>query len=108
VRWCSPCSIHLTACNTGVGSPRGPIAQRIADATNCKVYGTRGYVPVDQMSYFGVGQRMHAYRKDWTSSPGPTYPGAVDAEGWQAWNLFQRGQPVQEPNLGYVGPEPIQ
>jgi hypothetical protein len=95
VRWCSPCSIYLSTCNSGTGDPRGPVAQAVADLSGCNVYGTRGYTMSD-MSHF-LGNMATTKTVMYLEVLRPAYPGSADATGDKAWNLFRKDQPVSEP-----------
>jgi hypothetical protein len=75
-------SIYLDACNTGLTSEYGgPIAQILADAVRCRVYGTKGYM---------TGTYAEGDEQCYASPNGlAAYPGAEDAVGRNVWIEFR-------------------
>jgi len=75
-------AIYLDACNTGLTSDfGGPIAQSLANAAGCSVYGTKGYM---------TGTFAENNEQCYASVSGlPPYPGAQDAAGRNVWITFQ-------------------
>ncbi len=75
-------AIYLDACNTGLSSAYGgPIAQAVADAARCTVYGTKGYM---------TGTYAEGNERCYASVNGlAPYPGAQDAAGRNVWLSFR-------------------
>lgn len=79
--------IYLDACNTGLTSTfGGPIAQSLANAAGCTVYGTKGYM---------TGTFAEATERCFRSTSGlPPYPGGTNAVGRNVWIPFHPVAPL--------------
>ncbi|MBV7332819.1 RHS repeat-associated core domain-containing protein [Chloroflexi bacterium TSY] len=85
VKWCCPCSIYLSGCNTGLKS--APIAQALANATNCTAYGSVGYLRGTHMEGNEDTDREVIYQ----GHKYEPYDGSKEAKGNDVWKPIKPG-----------------
>lgn len=89
--------IYLDACNTGLTSEfGGPIAQEMANAAGCTVYGSKGYLrgtfaEGNEICYASLGSGVGAY------------PGSRDASARNVWIAFSPVRPPAAPGMAPTG-----
>jgi RHS repeat-associated protein len=87
VKWCCPCTIYLAGCNTGLGN----MAQRLATASGCTVFGSKGYLGGTHFT----GNESCSKELDQDGHHYDPYPGSVDAWWSNCWKSFAPGEAEQ-------------
>lgn len=88
---CEECKIYLSGCNTGVSfppPPQGtmyPMAKILAISTNCKVYGSVGYLS----GTHAEGNTRSTPTCNYQGHHYPSYPGAQTEAARQGDNCYQ-------------------
>ncbi|GEM_PF-2502145 len=96
-RFSADTAIYLDACNTGLGaSSSSSIAQVVANAAGCTVYGAKGYIKVG--TTYAEGNEVCEAAPDGFAP----YPGAQDATGRNVWIAFRPETNRERPQLQNV------
>src|SRR5262249_32453056 len=79
VKFCGPCCVYLAGCTTGLGS--GKMAQDLANATGCIVFGSMGYLSGSHAE----GNEKSTKECDYNGHHYDAYPGSKEATGRDVW-----------------------